>query len=153
MQVPFSLFLKSLHFSLFFLARRRAKPLGIDQNDVLTDAHDLIPRNDEPLFTAKPEKAALQRYDDGGQAAVTDVKFHLRDASELFAVAHADDLLFSEILTVTATHTLLLSVFTPLYARGGKKEQSHATALWIFYSTKRHFCAKITAGAPVFSWA
>ena len=114
MQVSLTVFLKNLHFLPLFLARTGDQPVSVDEDDVFSDPHDLLPRDHDPLLGAEAEKTALQGNDDGGQAPVGNVEFDLRHASELFSVANVYDLFFSEILTAASLHTRLLKVIHPI---------------------------------------
>ena len=71
--------------------------ISVQQNNIIADAADILPGNDEFVVASKEAEAfAVTRNDDGYDVSVSAVHLHVTDKSEAAAVADIDDLLASE---------------------------------------------------------
>ena len=71
--------------------------ISVYQDNIVADAADILPGNDEFVVAAKEAEAfAVTRNDDGYDAAIPAVHLHVTDKTEAAAVADIDDLLASE---------------------------------------------------------
>lgn len=71
--------------------------ISVYQDNIVADAADILPGNDEFVVAAKEAEAfAMARNNDGYDAAVSAVHLHVTDKTEAAAVADIDDLLAFE---------------------------------------------------------
>ena len=71
--------------------------ISVYQNNIIADAADILPGNNEFVMAAKEAEAfAVARNDDGYDASVPAVHLHITDKTEAAAVADIDDLLAFE---------------------------------------------------------
>ena len=67
--------------------------ISVYQDNIVADAADALPGNDEFVMPAKEAEAfAVARNDDGYDAAIPAVHLHVTDKTEAAAVADIDDL-------------------------------------------------------------
>ena len=80
------------------MARKTAfVQISVHQDDVVADAADILPGNDEFVVAAEePEALSVAGHNDGHDAAVPAVHLHITDKPEAAAVADIDDLLAFE---------------------------------------------------------
>ena len=80
------------------MARKTAfVQISVHQDDIVADAADILPGNDEFVMAAEEAEAfAVARNDDGYDASVPAVHLHITDKTEAAAVADIDDLLAFE---------------------------------------------------------
>ena len=80
------------------MARKTAfVQISVHQDDIVADAADILPGNDEFVVAAEePEALSAAGHNDGYDAAVPAVHLHITDKTEAAAVADIDDLLAFE---------------------------------------------------------
>lgn len=67
--------------------------ISVYQNNIIADAADILPGNNEFVMAAKEAEAfSVARNDDGYDVSVSAVHLHVTDKSEAAAVADIDDL-------------------------------------------------------------
>lgn len=70
----------------------------VDENDIIPDLLDALPRNAILLSPAEqPEEAIRSRNDEGGKLSVRQPAFHVAHIAQAAAVADVDDLLAAEV--------------------------------------------------------
>ena len=86
-----------------FFARRLQGKCAADEDDIVADADDVLPRDAAPTSASDGKERDRSRDDEGADLAGDRIQLQIADKSQAAAVLHADDLLITEG-GITAVH-------------------------------------------------